>query len=68
MSTTCAPPERLAHPVAEAAALLGLHPRTVYDAIKRGTIPSIRIGKRILVPRSAITDLLSPPSLPVVTP
>lgn len=30
-----------------------------YEAIKRGEIPSVRIGRRILVPREALERLLS---------
>lgn len=30
-----------------------------YDAIKRGEIPSVRIGRRILIPREALERLLS---------
>lgn len=30
--------------------LLGLSKNTIYDAISRGDIPSIRVGRRILIP------------------
>lgn len=36
--------------VPEAGALLDLAPRTSYDAAKRGEIPTIRVGRRLLVP------------------
>jgi excisionase family DNA binding protein len=36
---------------AELAALLALDPRTVDHAIEDGTIPSVRIGGRVLIPR-----------------
>lgn len=36
---------------AEAAAALGVDPRTVSVGINDGTIPSIRLGRRVLIPR-----------------
>ena len=36
---------------AEVAALLTLDPRTLDHAIDDGTIPAIRIGRRVLIPR-----------------
>ncbi len=30
-----------------------------YDAIRRGDVPSVRIGRRILVPRAALERLLT---------
>jgi excisionase family DNA binding protein len=36
---------------AEVAALLTLDPRTVDQAIEDGTIPAVRIGRRVLIPR-----------------
>ena len=38
----------------ETARLLRLSKTTVYDQIRQGSIPSIRIGKRILIPRAAL--------------
>ena len=38
----------------ETARLLRLSKTTVYDQIRQGAIPSIRIGKRILIPRAAL--------------
>lgn len=39
--------------------LLGLGRNAVYAAIARGEIPSIRIGKRILVPKAALDRMLA---------
>ena len=44
--------------VPEAAALLGIGRNTAYEAVRRGEIPTVRIGKRILVPVSALERLL----------
>ena len=46
--------ESLVLTVGETAKLLRLSKTTVYDQIRQGTIPNIRMGKRILVPRAAL--------------
>jgi hypothetical protein len=38
--------------------LLGLGRNSTFAAAKRGEIPTIRIGKRLLVPRAALERLL----------
>ena len=50
--------DRLAISVEEAAKRLGLSRGLTYEAVRRGEIPSIRIGRRILVPRVALEQLL----------
>ena len=45
--------------VREAAKLLGIGRNLTYEAVKRGEIPSIRIGERILIPRAGIERLLN---------
>ena len=40
--------------VGETAKLLRLSKTTVYEQIRQGAIPNIRMGKRILVPRAAL--------------
>ncbi|MET3967232.1 helix-turn-helix domain-containing protein [Bradyrhizobium sp. S3.9.1] len=42
----------------EAAGFLGLGKNATYDAIKRGEIPSIRIGKSIRVPTASLKALV----------
>ena len=37
--------------VSEAAALIGLSESATYDAVGRGEIPAVRIGRRILIKR-----------------
>lgn len=44
--------------VEEAARLLGIGRNQCYEAVKRGDLPSIRLGKRLLVPRAALDRLL----------
>jgi excisionase family DNA binding protein len=45
--------------VEEAAAALGISRASGYEAARRGEIPCIRIGRRILVPRIALDRLLA---------
>ena len=44
--------------ITEAGAQLGLNRTASYLAAKRGDIPTIRIGRRVLVPRHAIDEML----------
>ncbi|HLF76658.1 MAG TPA: helix-turn-helix domain-containing protein [Dehalococcoidia bacterium] len=50
--------ERLTLDVPEAARLLGLSRDAAYQAIERGEIPHLRIGRRILVPRFALSRMI----------
>ena len=50
--------EKLTNSVAEAGELLGLSRPSTHEAIKQGQIPSIRFGKRIVVPRAALEKML----------
>jgi excisionase family DNA binding protein len=45
--------------VPEAGEQLGLSKSSAYEAAKRGDIPTIRIGRRLLVPCDAVDRLLS---------
>jgi len=44
--------------VTEVAGMLGLSRNSTYEGIRRGEIPHLRVGKRILVPRRAIEKML----------
>ncbi|MFX1476420.1 MAG: helix-turn-helix domain-containing protein [Promethearchaeota archaeon] len=44
--------------VKEAAKALGISRGLAYEMVKNGEIPSIRLGKRILVPQRALELLL----------
>jgi len=46
--------------VAETAAILGVHPLTIRQAIARGELGAVRLGRRVLVPESEIRRLLEP--------
>ena len=45
--------------VPETAEMLNIGRNQAYEAARRGEIPTIRIGKRILVPRAAFDRMLS---------
>jgi len=45
--------------VEEVATILGVGRNKVYEAAHSGEIPTIRIGKRLLVPRAALKRLLA---------
>ena len=55
-----APPaaERLVYSVPEAGRLLGLSRNGSYEAAKRGDIPTIRIGRLLLVPKGPFHRLI----------
>ncbi len=50
--------ERLVVSVPEAARLLGISRTHAYELIARGELPSIRLGRRILVPLRPLMRLL----------
>ena len=50
--------DRLVLTVPEAADLLGICRNAAYEGVRRGEIPSIRIGKRLVVPRAAFEEML----------
>ncbi len=50
--------DKLVLSIPEAASRLGIGRNTAYEAVRRGEIPSVRIGGRILVPISALEQLL----------
>jgi excisionase family DNA binding protein len=51
--------DRLVYEVPEAGALLGLSRNAAYAAAKNGTLPTIRIGRLIRVPKEAIRKMLN---------
>jgi len=44
--------------VAQAAAIIGVSVNTMHEALRRGDFPSIRIGRRVLVPRAAFERMV----------
>ena len=50
--------DRLTLTVEEAAQLLGISRALGYELVARGQLPSVRLGRRIVVPRRALDALL----------
>jgi excisionase family DNA binding protein len=50
--------ERLTLTVEEAATILGISRAFAYESVRRGDIPHVKIGRRLLVPRAALNRLL----------
>jgi excisionase family DNA binding protein len=53
--------QRLTISVEEAGRLLGISRGLAYELVNRGDIPSVRLGRRIVVPRRALDRLLDLP-------
>lgn len=48
--------------IEEAARLLGIGRATAYEAARTGQLPTIRIGRRLLVPRAQLLALVGDPT------
>jgi len=44
--------------IEEAAKVLGISRNTAYDAVKSGQLPTVKIGRRFLVPKAALDRML----------
>ncbi|MFC1968719.1 helix-turn-helix domain-containing protein [Chloroflexota bacterium] len=53
--------EKLVLTVEEARQQLRLSRGSMYEAVRCGQIPSIRVGRRILIPRAALQRLFEEP-------
>ena len=49
---------RLTLTIKQAAETLGISRGSAYEAARRGEIPTIRIGRRLIVPRAALERML----------
>jgi excisionase family DNA binding protein len=47
--------------VDEVAALLDISRNLAYESCKNGTIPCLRIGRRLVIPRKALQKMLEEP-------
>lgn len=52
------PAERLTLSVTEAAELLGIGRGTAYECVRTGELPSIKLGRRIVIPKRALQALI----------
>ncbi len=55
---TAQPPTRPTMSIPETAVLLGISRSAAYRAVTRGEIPSVRIGRRLLVPTAKLYTML----------
>jgi len=44
--------------VAEAAGLLGISRPAAYECVRRGELRAIRLGHRLVIPRSVVNELI----------
>jgi len=51
--------EKLTFTIRETADVLGISVKSAYDAAARGELPSCRIGRRIVVSRTALDEWLA---------
>lgn len=50
--------ERATYTIEEVASILGVGRSTAYDAARRGEIPTVRLGRRLLVPKAKLDEML----------
>lgn len=53
-------PAKLTYTVPEAATLLGISRTTAYECVRRGEIPCLTLGRRILITHSQLEQLVGP--------
>ena len=58
MDTTAQIPDRPTITVREAAALLGISTESAYKAARSGELPTVALGRRLLVPTARLRALL----------
>ena len=58
MHDSTLPLQRRTYTVVEVARILGIGRTAAYEAARTGDLPSVRIGRRILVPKAALERLL----------
>jgi len=51
--------QKTTHTIPEAGRILGIGRNSAYLAAKRGQIPALRIGRRLVVPHIALQHLLA---------
>ena len=53
------PEEGLTWTVPEVARLLGIGRGLAYELVQQGRLPALRLGRRLVVPRAALTRMLA---------
>ena len=51
--------DRLTFTVTEVAELLGISRTSAYECVRRGEIPSVTLGRRVVISRIALATLLN---------
>ena len=51
--------DKLVYSVIEMAALLGIGRSKAYELVRSGTIPSLKLGRRIVIPKLALSQFLA---------
>ncbi|MFP5579959.1 MAG: helix-turn-helix domain-containing protein [Acidimicrobiia bacterium] len=54
-------PRPLVLTVEQTAKVLGIGRSTAYDLVRAGDIPSLRLGRRLVIPAAAVADALDLP-------
>ncbi|HZJ28142.1 MAG TPA: helix-turn-helix domain-containing protein [Acidimicrobiia bacterium] len=57
-------PTKITYTVTEAAELLGISRSSAYECVRRGEIPSLTLGRRVVIPRRAFEALLDQAHFP----
>jgi excisionase family DNA binding protein len=50
--------DKLVYTVSEAAAVLGISRSHAYELVARGELSHVRLGRRVVVPKRAVVELL----------
>ena len=53
--------ERRTYTVTEAACLLGISRTSAYELVRAGGLPALRLGRRIVIARRVVEDLVGGP-------
>jgi excisionase family DNA binding protein len=53
--------ERRTYTVTETAAVLGISRTSAYERVRAGELPALRLGRRIVITRHALEELLGAP-------
>ena len=54
--------ERLTFTVDEAAKVLGFSKAVLYEAVRTKQLPTIRLGRRIMIPKHALMEFIGAPA------
>jgi excisionase family DNA binding protein len=54
------PIERRTFTIPEAAVIVGVGKSTLYEHVKNGDVPCVRLGRRVVIPAHVIEAMLSP--------